>query len=147
MSRKNKPKHLPPKPFAIPRKEPKAARYVEQPRVFCTLNPTTFEVCVELPGPAGRRLVPLANVETLRAILMEQYRKADVMEATKIAEPSEPTEAQIKHWEEHAKRSQDTKLHSNCPFCIAEARHPVHRFDRHGKPIVPGVGNPEPLGI
>ena len=148
MSRKNNARHLPtPEPTKIPRKEPQAARYVKQPRVFCTLNPETWELSIELPGPAGRRLVALESIETLREILVQQMSKIEAMGPSRIGDRDEPTEAQVKHWEEHSRRNEHAKLHSNCPFCIAEANHPIHKYDSRGKPIIPGVGNPELLGI
>lgn len=149
MSKKHKrqPKPITNDPVQTPKKEPKPARYVQQPRVFCTLNPTDWTICVELPGPAGRRLIPLESLDCLRSILMDQMVKIEAMQPSAIGHASEPTEAQVRHWEEHSRRSQSTKLASNCPFCISEARAPIHRFDKHGKPIIPGVGDPDLLGI
>lgn len=135
------------RPFREPVRERNAPRYIAQPRLFVTLNPTSLELMIELPGPSGRRLVAVHELETIRRELMDQLDCAENMRPSTIGMDSEPTEAQVKHWEEHSKRSLSTKLHSNCPFCITEAKHPVNRFDKHGKPIIPGVGDPDLLGL
>lgn len=146
MSKRNRPKPLA-RSFSEPKREKAPVRYIKQPNVFCTLNPLTGEVQIELPGPSGRRLIPVASLDTIRAVLTDQLYRHETMEPSAIGEDSEPTEAQVKHWEEHSRRNLSAKLHSNCPFCISEARHPVHKFDSKGKLIVPGVGNPELLGL
>lgn len=147
MSRRNKPKPHVVKAFEAPKREKAPVRFIQQPRVFCTLNPLTGEVQIELPGPSGRRVVPVASLDTIRAVLTDQLYRHETMEPSAIGQDSEPTEAQIKHWEEHGNRNLNAKLHSTCPFCISEAKHPVHKYDSRGKLIIPGVGNPELLGL
>jgi hypothetical protein len=149
MSRRNKPKSVGVRPSPKPtdfHHDPKP-RYVKQPRIFCTLHPETNAIQIELPGPNGRRQpITVNNLETIRNILMHQLelsRNADILA---IGEVGDPTEAQVRHWEDHANRNKTQKLQSQCPFCIAEGRAPVRRFDTRGRPIRI-VNDPAELGF
>lgn len=146
--RTKKPKVPAPSPLDLPKREALPPRMVTQPSVFCTLNPETMEVQLELPSTTGaRRVVAVHSLDTIRTVLMDMDQRFHSFKPSSIGLDSEPTSAQVTHWEEHSRRSLSAKLHSTCPFCIDEARHPVHKFDRYGKPIVPGVGDPDLLGL
>lgn len=122
-------------------------RYIAQPRVFCTLNPETGELQIELGGPAGRQQpIVVKSIEAIRNILEWQWELANAQLPVRIGETfadnslgAHPTEAQIRHWEEHSRRTKRAKLQSKCPFCITEAKAGVNvsvrKFDTRGNPI------------
>lgn len=159
MSKKSRAKHLTPRKSltgsGVPPvdfvNDPKP-RYVAQPRVFCTLHPETGQVQIELAGSNGyRQLIEVKNLETIRQVLLHQAELARAGEPVSIGMTADPTEAQIRHWEDHSKRGRRARLQSNCPFCIAEAKAGVapvsaRKFDTRGNPIRT-VTDPSQLGF
>ena len=125
-------------------------RFIRQPRVILTLNPDTSEICMEVAEGAIRRLIPVTQFETIRNNLQHQLMAAHDHTAITIGMNAEPTIAQIKHWEDHSRRSTRAKLSSNCPFCIAEAKNPervqVRTYDTRGNRIRI-VTDPSDLGF
>jgi len=117
-------------------------KMIPQSYVFCTLNPETEEVFVELHDPSQgiRHTVKCESIDTIKRVLL--WRKDLIRTGSDMVmgEDGNPTEAQIQHWENHSKRTQSTKLNSTCPFCIAEARAEsnapkARKFDTRGNLI------------
>lgn len=121
--------------------------HIYQPRVFVTLNPQNHTLSVELPGPNGRRLVPIHSLETLKTVLIEQQNiKAFENRKPKIGEPGAPTTDQVLHWEQHQDRRFSDKIHSSCAHCRDEARHErvTKRYDSRGQLITNDKPKPKP---
>jgi len=119
--------------------------HVPQPYVFVTLNPETNEIQAELheKGAAIRHVVKLTDIDSLRRVLEWRQDLIKYGRDMVMGEDGNPTEAQIRHWEDHAKRSHTTRLQSNCPFCIAEAKAEsnkdgtkARKFDTRGNLII-----------
>lgn len=127
-------------------------RYIKQAQVICKLHPETGEIQIELAGSNGaRQSITVRSLDTIRTVLRHQQELAHAQSSISIGLNADPTEAQIRHWEDHSKRGRRARLQSNCPFCIAEAKDPnrlvsVRRFDTRGNPIRT-VTDPSQLGF
>lgn len=155
MSRKSKPRKT--IPMQAPgigvdfHNDPKP-RFVKTAQVIVKLHPETGEIQAELPGSNGaRHTVTIRSLDTIRTMLRHQQELFHAQAVLSIGLNADPTEAQIRHWEDHSKRGRRARLQSNCPFCIAEAKDPnrlisVRRFDTRGNPIRT-VTDPSQLGF
>lgn len=127
-------------------------RFVKTAQVICKLHPETGEIQAELPGLNGaRHTVTIRSLDTIRTMLRHQQELFEAQTVISIGLSADPTEAQIRHWEDHQKRTRRARLQSNCPFCIAEAKDPnriisVRRFDTRGNPIRT-ISDPSQLGF
>lgn len=99
------------------------------PQVIVTLSPQGGLV-VELPGAnGGRHRVELrhgAEGEDLRRIL-----EAQLGQRCQLGEDGSPTQAQVKHWEQHGVFADE-----RCPFCIAEGRTTGPKRQRQPRAVV-----------
>jgi hypothetical protein len=130
------------------------SKHPPQLYIFVTLNPSTGHIQAELheKGSPLRHVVQINDLESLRRIL--EFRRELILhdEVMCLGEDGHPTEAQIRHWENHSGRSAKTKLQSNCPFCISEARADAgppksRKFDTRGNLIKGRIQSASQLGI
>ena len=83
------------------------------PQIIITLHPETGQIVAELPGfMATRRKVEVRDLETLRRMLDAQRDNR-----SEIGSDGAPTQAQVKHWEDHGIWPSD-----RCRFCLSEGR-------------------------